>query len=141
MLLYIYYIYTYMKTMCCPGYLHKPYIMCPSAWVATKPLCIVLITGRAHCFHDCIYIYIYIYIAPISLMWILYIYIYYIYIYIYILNQHFIGKYAMQCSLDRVNYIKALSRELFLQCSSSSWSRILGFKLHFCLHLGLTIRL
>ena len=27
---------------------------------------IVVITGRAHCFHDCIYIYIYIYILTLS---------------------------------------------------------------------------
>ena len=44
----------------------EPYIMCPSCHRA-----IAVITGRAHCFHYCIYI-IYVYI--------------YIYIYIYIEN-------------------------------------------------------
>ena len=35
------------------------HIMCPSAWVATKPLA----HWRVHCFHDCIYI------MPILLLW------------------------------------------------------------------------
>ena len=62
-----------MKTMCPPGYHHngsvathalghmmyKPYMSCHKA--------IVVITGRAHCFHDCI-IYIYIYITFILLL-------------------------------------------------------------------------
>ena len=59
-----------MKTMCPPGYHHNgfvethahehmmygsiPYIMCPSCMSCHKA--IVVITGRAHCFHDCIYI-------------------------------------------------------------------------------------
>ena len=40
---------------------------------------IVAITGRAHCFHDCMYIYIFIYIIFI-----------YIYIYIYYTYTHYI---------------------------------------------------
>ena len=43
-------IYVIMKTMCPPGYHHN-------GFVATHAL--VVITGRAHCFHDYIYIYIY----------------------------------------------------------------------------------
>ena len=54
-----------MKTMCPPGYHHNGleathtlgHMICPS-----MPKCmschkaIAVITGRAHCFHDCIYI-------------------------------------------------------------------------------------
>ena len=42
------YIYVIMKTMCCPGYYHN-------GFVATHALG-HMITGRAHCFHDNIYI-------------------------------------------------------------------------------------
>ena len=42
------YIYVIMKTMCCPGYYHN-------GFVATHVLG-HMITGRAHCFHDNIYI-------------------------------------------------------------------------------------
>ena len=69
-------IYEIMKTMCPPGYHHNGFVAthalghkCMSCHKA-----IVVITGRAHCFHDFIYVhimYIYIYI---------YIYIYKIYI-------------------------------------------------------------
>ena len=52
-----------MKTMCPPGYHHN-------GFVATHALghmkAIVVITGRAHCFHD--YIYDYIYITLILLL-------------------------------------------------------------------------
>ena len=46
----------------------RTYISCTYTTVHHVPKCmschkaIVVITGRAHCFHDCIYIYIYIYI-------------------------------------------------------------------------------
>ena len=39
-----------MKTMCPPGYHHN-------GFVATHALGHMVITGRAHCFHDCIYIF------------------------------------------------------------------------------------
>ena len=42
-------IYAIMKQ--CAWVVH----LCPSAWVATKSLWTVVITGRAHCFCDCIY--------------------------------------------------------------------------------------
>ena len=60
-------IYAIMKTMCPPSYYYNGFV----ATVHHVPKCIschkaiVVITGRAHCFHDCIYImpiYIYIYI-------------------------------------------------------------------------------
>ena len=59
-----------MKTMCPPGYHHNGfvathalghmmYIMCPTVHHVPKCMSchkpIVVITGRAHCFHDCIY--------------------------------------------------------------------------------------
>ena len=91
--IYIYFkFYFIIKTMYPPGYHHN-------GFEATHLKCIschkevVVITGRAHCFHNCIYI------TPISLLWDLgtlcyvcrgslmtmYIYTYiYIYIYIYI---------------------------------------------------------
>ena len=53
----------------------EPNIMCPSAWVISCHKAIVVITGRAHCFHDniityiYIYIYICIYITLILLLW------------------------------------------------------------------------
>ena len=49
---------------------------------------IVVITGRAHCFHDCIYIYIYIYM-----------YIIYIYIYIQIITVHCFVRKLCRCCL------------------------------------------
>ena len=52
-------IYAIMKTMCPPDYHHNGFVV------------IVVITGRAHCFHDCIYIYIYIYIYVYTIYYIL----------------------------------------------------------------------
>ena len=54
-----------MKTMCPPGYHHNGFCGNSCTWahdVHHVPKCmschkaIVVITGRAHCFHDCIYI-------------------------------------------------------------------------------------
>ena len=67
-------IYAIMKTMLCPpGYHHNGFVAThalghmmygyhhvPKCMSCHKA--IVVITGRAHCFLDCIYIYIYIYI-------------------------------------------------------------------------------
>ena len=55
-------IYEIMKTMCPPGCYQNGFV----ATVHHVPKCmschkaIVVITGRAHCFHDFIYMYIYI---------------------------------------------------------------------------------
>ena len=74
-------IYEIMKTICPPNYHHN-------GFVATHALghkAIVVIPGRAHYLHDCIYI------TPI-----------YIYIYIYILGyfkESFSGKYRIYHSL------------------------------------------
>ena len=66
-------IYVIMKTMCPPGYHHNGFVatralgnmMYGSFWVLHHvPKCmschkaIVVITGRAHCFHDYVYIHI-----------------------------------------------------------------------------------
>ena len=76
-----------MKTMCSPGYHHNVFVATHVPKCMSCNNAIVVITGRAHCFHECIYtdthththIYIYIYIYIYS-----YIYIYlYIFIYIY----------------------------------------------------------
>ena len=53
-----------MKTMCPPGYHHNGFVATHAlGTVHGVPKCmschkaaIVVITGRAHCFHDCIYI-------------------------------------------------------------------------------------
>ena len=56
--IYIIYIYVIMKTMCPPGYHHNGFV----ATVHHVPKCmschkaIVVITGKAHCFRDYIYI-------------------------------------------------------------------------------------
>ena len=87
-------IYVIMKTMCPPGYhtMALWQLMHLGTTVHHVPKCmschkaIVVITGRAHCFHDYIYIYIYIFIYIY-----IYIYIYiniYIYIYTYILHLY-----------------------------------------------------
>ena len=92
-------IYAIMKKMCPPGYYYN-------GFVATRALghmmyitvyhvlkcvnchkAIEVITGRAHCFHNCIYLYIFISISIYIYIYIsisTYIYIYIIYIYIYI---------------------------------------------------------
>ena len=62
-----------MKTMCPPGYHHNCFVATHAlvhmmyGWVHGHKCmschkAIVVITGRAHCFHDCIYI------TPISLL-------------------------------------------------------------------------
>ena len=57
-----------MKTVCPPGYHHSNFVA-THATVHNVPKCmcchntIVVITGRAHCFHDCIHI------KPILLLW------------------------------------------------------------------------
>ena len=56
------YIYVIMKTMCPPGYHHNGFVATHAHDVHHVPKCmschkaIVVITGRAHCFHDYIYI-------------------------------------------------------------------------------------
>ena len=80
------YIYGIMKTMCPPSYHHHGFV--PKCMSCHKA--IVVITGRAHCFHD------YIYIALILILWdlstlcvvdhlwpLIYIHIIYMHIYIY----------------------------------------------------------
>ena len=80
-------IYAIMKTICPPGYHHNGFVVThalghdvrahnrkSSAQCMSCHKAIVVITGRAHCFHDCIYIFIYI------LYIILYIIIHIIYI-------------------------------------------------------------
>ena len=61
--------YVIMKTMCPPGYHHNGFVATHALGHITVhhvPKCmschkaIVVISGRAHCFHDYIYIYIYI---------------------------------------------------------------------------------
>ena len=71
------YIYAIIKKMCPPGYHHNSfvathalgnimYIMCPTVHHVPKCMschkAIVVIIGRAHCFHD------FIYITPILLL-------------------------------------------------------------------------
>ena len=49
-----------MKTMCPPGYHHNGFVATHAHHVPKCMSChkaIVVITGRAHCFHDYIYIY------------------------------------------------------------------------------------
>ena len=61
-------IYVIMKTMCPPGYHHNGFVATHALGLTVHhvPKCmschkaIVVITGRAHCFHDYIYICIYI---------------------------------------------------------------------------------
>ena len=63
------YIYSIMKTICPPGYHHNGFVpthalgdMMYIHHINHMPRCmschkaIVVITGRAHCFHDCTYI-------------------------------------------------------------------------------------
>ena len=49
-----------MKTMCPPGYHHNGFVATHALGHVPKCMschkAIVVITGRAHCFHDCIYI-------------------------------------------------------------------------------------
>ena len=117
---YIYiYIYAIMKRMCCPGYHHKSYIMCPGE--LPQSLC-------GHNWEGTLFSWLHIYLAPISHLTVntyiyIYIYIYIcvcIYIFIYILSQYLIGKYVMQCCPDRAIYINALSWDFGLQTSFSS---------------------
>ena len=75
------YLYAIMKIMCSPSYHHNG----PVATHALGHMMYGLITGRAHCFHDCIYIYIYkkcMYVY-INIYTCIHIYIY-IYLYMYI---------------------------------------------------------
>ena len=56
-----------MKTMCPPGYHHNGFVAThvPKTSLPKCMSChkaIVVITGRVHCFHDCIYI------APVLLL-------------------------------------------------------------------------
>ena len=46
-----------MKTMCPPGYHHSGFVTAHALWMSCHKA--TVITKRAHCFHDCIYIYIY----------------------------------------------------------------------------------
>ena len=55
--IYIYiYIYAIMKTMCPPGYHHNDFVALDVPKCMSCQKAIVVITRRAHCFHDCIYI-------------------------------------------------------------------------------------
>ena len=56
------YIYAITKAMCPPGY-HRNGFVATHALGHLRMSCHkpIVITARAHCFHDCIYIYIYIY--------------------------------------------------------------------------------
>ena len=55
--IYIYiYIYVIMKTMCPPGYHHNGFVATHVPKCMSCHKAIVVITGRAHCFHDYIYI-------------------------------------------------------------------------------------
>ena len=55
------YIYVIMKTMCPPGYHHNGIVATHDVHHVAKCMschnAIVVMTGREHCFHDCIYIY------------------------------------------------------------------------------------
>ena len=64
-------IYVIMKTMCPPGYHHNGFVATHALghmihWIHHVPKCmschkaIVVITGRAHCFYDYVYIYMYV---------------------------------------------------------------------------------
>ena len=50
------YIYVIMKTMCPPGYHHNGFVATHVPKCMSCHKAIVVITGRAHCFHDYIYI-------------------------------------------------------------------------------------
>ena len=52
-----------MKTMCPPGYHHNGFVATHVPKCMSCHKAIVVITGRAHCFHD------YIYITLILLLW------------------------------------------------------------------------
>ena len=45
-----------MKTMRSPGYHHNGFVATHALGHMNCHKAIVVITGRAHCFHDCIYI-------------------------------------------------------------------------------------
>ena len=45
-----------MKTMCPPGYHHNSFVATHVSNCISCHKAIVVITGRAHCFHDYIYI-------------------------------------------------------------------------------------
>ena len=45
-----------MKTMCPPGYHHNSFVATHVSKCISCHKAIVVITGRAHCFHDYIYI-------------------------------------------------------------------------------------
>ena len=45
-----------MKTMCPPGYHHNGFVATHALGHMMYMMSIVVITGRAHCFHDYIYI-------------------------------------------------------------------------------------
>ena len=95
-----------MKTMCpwCTAVNHLP-----KGMSCHKP--IVVITGRAHCFHDNIYIYIYIYIYMLHI----YMYMLYIcYIYIYIYKGHIIAWFV-NCQL------RQLQRYVFYRVIILKW--------------------
>ena len=49
-------IYAFMKTMCPPGYYHNGVVATHALGHMSCHKEIVVITRRAHCFHDCIYI-------------------------------------------------------------------------------------
>ena len=53
-------IYAIMKGISPPCYLLSPQWLCGNSCTsAHRMMYIMVITGRTHCFHDCIYIYIY----------------------------------------------------------------------------------
>ena len=51
-----------MKTICPPGYHQNGFVATHALGHMSCHKAIVVITGRAHCFHDYIYIYLHIYI-------------------------------------------------------------------------------
>ena len=70
---------------------------------------IVVITGRAHCFHDNIYTYIYIYICVCVYVVLHFIYIYILYIYyivhiysIYIIHIHILWTTEFNQQIDNI---------------------------------------
>ena len=100
-------LYAIMKTMCPPGY-HRNGFVATHALRHMMPKCmschkaIVVATGGAHCFHDCIYMYIYIHIYIYMCVYVcICIYLYnlysYIYMYIYICTYIYIYIYIYIC--------------------------------------------
>ena len=52
------YIYATMKSMCFPGYHHNDFVATHALryMMYSYHKAILVVTGKAHCFHDCIYI-------------------------------------------------------------------------------------